>query len=95
MVYKVSAAGLKIMITCKEMKRLRTIVHFRRISRRIPAHTQTFARKVGMSMIPASLYTFGVEHNKISIDAVHNVAVDTMSMEALQIVCKILLHSIK
>lgn len=85
---------LKIKRTHKVMKRLKTIVYVRRVSRRIPAQTQVFVHKVGMSMIPASLYTFGVEHNKLSIDSVHDVAVDTASVEALSIVCKILIHSI-
>ncbi len=77
------------------MKRLRTIVYVRKISRRIPAKTNLFVRKVGMSMIPASLYTFGIQQHTLSLDAVHSVAVDTVNMEFLQFVCKILIHSIK
>lgn len=76
------------------MKRLKTIVYVRKVSRGIPRHAQKFVGKVGMSMIPASLYTFGVQHNNLSLDLVHDVAVDTMSVEALQIVCKILIHTI-
>ena len=94
MVHQVSATGLKIKSTYKVMKRLKTIVHVRRVSRRIPAQTQTFVRKVGVSMIPASLYTFGIEHNKLTLESVHDFAVDTVSIEALQVVCKILMHSI-
>lgn len=75
--------------------RLKTIVHVRRMTKTIPTHTQTFVKKVTVSMIPASLYTFGVEQHTLSIDSLHGVAVDTMSVEVLQCLCKILLHSIR
>ena len=90
-----SQLGLKIKRTHRVMKRLRSIVHVRKVYRRIPAHTQIFVHKVGMSMIPASFYTFGVQHHTLSLDAVQSVTVDTVNMEVLHLVCKILIHSIK
>lgn len=77
------------------MKKAPCIRRVRILSRRIPAHTQKFAVKVGLSMIPASLYTFGVEQHALSVDEVQHVFKDTTSVEMIQMICKILVHNIR
>lgn len=77
------------------MKKHIIVRRVRLLSRRIPAHTQKFVVKVGVSMIPASLYTFGVEHHNLSLEEVQRVTIDTASVEMIQTLCKILVHTIR